>query len=54
MQATKCRTSHRPAALIERPTPSRKRPRPPRRKPSDRVLRERVAYMLWVMAQQME
>lgn len=64
MHATECRRSNRPSAVMERPDPSRKGsrrfPRSERlsrweaAKRRERILRERVAYMLWVMAQQTE
>jgi hypothetical protein len=54
MQATKPGTSRPPATVVDRPRQPRKRSVRAKRKPSDRVLRERVAYMLWVMAQQVE
>lgn len=64
MQATECRRSHRPSAVMDPPPPSRKRSRRPQgteqlsrweaAKRREQILRERVAYMLWVMAQQIE
>ncbi len=64
MQATECRRSHRPSAVMDPPQPSRQRSRRLQRKEQlyqweaakrrERILRERVAYMLWVMAQQIE